>query len=83
MYIYCIKVTTEGGSQGGDDVEEDNDVITNNVAMNLKQNQVMISRSNDIKYYNTNELNDIDIENETGKITVTTTPTSRISTTVP
>ena len=72
--IFSISVSEapEGGSETGTETGND-DEVSNNVPMNLNQNQAILTlQSNDVKYYNTDELASIDIEDQTNKVTVNT-----------
>ena len=73
--ISSLNVFSISVSEAPDNGEEtgDNDVVNNNVPMNLNQNQAIITlHSNDVKYYNTNELAGIDIDDQTNKVTINT-----------
>ena len=48
------------------------DVMTNAVEKNVKANQMVVTKSGDVKYYNTDDLKKVAIDNKTGKITITT-----------
>ena len=67
MYIYKIEVIGEGeGPVGPTPSTPDH-----SVAMNPMANQMMITTSdNTVKYYNTAELESVDIDKSTGKVTV-------------
>ena len=73
MNVFSISVSEapQGGGEGGESGEEDQ--VNNDVAMNLNQNQAILTlNSNDVKYYNTDELADIAIDEQTNKVTVST-----------
>ena len=60
--LLSIKVEGEGGgSEGGDPTPESGDIIKNNVAKDLTENQVLLTlNDNSVKYYNSNALADIE-----------------------
>ncbi len=67
-----VSEAPEGGSETGTETGNE-DEVNNNVPMNLNQNQAILTlQSNDVKYYNTDELASIDIEDQTNKVTVNT-----------
>jgi len=66
--VYSISVSSStGGDEPGGDVTPDH-----SVAMNVNMNQALLTTAtgNAVKYYNTKELEDITIDNETGTVTV-------------
>lgn len=67
--IYSISVSASqgGGDEPGGDVTQDH-----SVAMNVNNNQALLTTTagNVVKYYNTKELEDITIDNATGTVTV-------------
>lgn len=68
MYIYKIVVTGAGEEPVGPKPSTPD----HSVAMNPMANQMMITTSdNSVKYYNTADLESVDIDKATGKVTVT------------
>lgn len=66
MYIYSVEVAENGGGGSTDPVTPS---TANDVAMNLAKNQMRVTlSSNDVKYYNTESLASVDIND--GNISV-------------
>ncbi len=69
MYVSSVSVTENGGS----DTNPDTPSTSNDVPMNLSKNQMRVTlTSNDIKYYNTENVSAVDIDGNN----VTVTPAS-------
>lgn len=69
--ITSISITESSGSGQGETPSGSNDVINNAVSINTNVNQAMFTLANgDIKYYNTESLSSIDIDNSTNQVNV-------------
>ncbi|MFA4046096.1 pectate lyase [Prevotella sp. PCHR] len=66
--VYSISVSA---TQGGGDEPGSDPTTYHSVPMNVNMNQALLTATgNDVKYYNTKELNDITIDDVAGTITV-------------
>ena len=69
--LYSITITESGSGEGGTTEPSSNDVINNAVPVNTNKNQAVLTLANgDKKYYDTESLSSIDIDNETNQINV-------------
>ncbi len=69
--LYSITITESGSGEGSTTEPSSNDVINNAVPVNTNKNQAVLTLANgDKKYYDTESLSSIDIDNETNQINV-------------
>lgn len=69
--LYSITITESGSGEGSTTEPSSNDVINNAVPVNTNKNQAVLTLANgDKKYYDTESLASIDIDNETNQINV-------------
>ena len=69
--LYSITITESGSGEGSSTEPSSNDVINNAVPVNTNKNQAVLTLANgDKKYYDTESLSSIDIDNETNQINV-------------
>ena len=69
--LYFITITESGSGEGSTTEPSSNDVINNAVPVNTNKNQAVLTLANgDKKYYDTESLSSIDIDNETNQINV-------------
>ncbi len=69
--LFSITITESGSGEGSTTEPSSNDVINNAVPVNTNKNQAVLTLANgDKKYYDTESLSSIDIDNETNQINV-------------
>jgi pectate lyase len=69
--LYSITITESGSGEGSTTEPSSNDIINNAVPVNTNKNQAVLTLANgDKKYYDTESLSSIDIDNETNQINV-------------
>lgn len=69
--LFSITITESGSGEGSTTEPSSNDVINNAVPVNTNKNQAVLTLANgDKKYYDTESLASIDIDNETNQINV-------------
>lgn len=67
--LFSITITDAGAGEGDNTDPSTNDVINNAVPVNTNKNQAILTLANgDKKYYDTESLSSIDIDNETNQI---------------
>lgn len=71
--IYSIEVSEADGNSGNNDDPNNQNEQDHSVARSIYQNQaVLMLNNNEKKYYNTNAIQSVGIDNATGRVVVTT-----------